>query len=284
MGAGLETQSELTTRTGRGPDREGLMASSQQMDAARPLPPASLGDTTLVHLARNGDLGAFSELCQRHTWTAWETAYAVSGDAGDAAEAVSESFAKLFKPGRVVRYEDAQALQTAILSTTRTTAIEVVRRSGHDGADGVYDLGGSTTRRTRARRGLPIVSAAFRSLPERWRSVLWLIEVQGVEPAMAAAVLGVSPNGLAQLSMRSQTGLRERYLQAHMQARVADDCRPVVEHLAAYVTGEMTPHDAARIDRHLDACVDCKQRLVDLVHLGAMLRSTDVPIPSTLVY
>ena len=83
MGAGLETQSELTTRTGRGPDREGLMASSQQMDVARPLPPASLGDTTLVHLARNGDLGAFIELCHRHSWTAWETAFAVAGDAGE---------------------------------------------------------------------------------------------------------------------------------------------------------------------------------------------------------
>jgi DNA-directed RNA polymerase specialized sigma24 family protein/anti-sigma factor RsiW len=259
------------------------MASSQQMDVARPLQPASLGDTTLVHLARNGDLGAFSELCQRQSWTAWEIAYAVTGDAGDAGEAVAESFAKLFKPGRVVRYENAQAVQTAILGTTRATAIETVRRSGHDGADGVYDIGGSGERQTRARRGLPIVSAAFRSLPERWRSVLWLIEVQGVEPAMAAAVLGVSANGLAQLSIRSQTGLRERYLQAHMQARVADECRPVVEQLADYVTGEMTPHDAARIDSHLGACVDCKERLVDLDHLGSMLRSTAVPIPSTLV-
>jgi DNA-directed RNA polymerase specialized sigma24 family protein len=254
-----------------------------QTDVARPLAPASLGDTTLVHLARNGDLGAFGELCQRHAWTAWETAYAVTGDAGDAAEAVSESFAKLFKPGRVVRYEDAQAVESAILATTRTSAIETVRRSGHDGVDGAYDIGGSGTRQTRARQGLPIVSAAFRSLPERWRSVLWLVEVQGVEPATAAAVLGVSANGLAQLSVRSRTGLRERYLQAHMQERVPDDCRPVVEHLTAYVTGEMTPHDAARIDSHLDRCVDCKQRLVDLDHLGDMLRSTAVAIPSTLV-
>jgi DNA-directed RNA polymerase specialized sigma24 family protein len=254
-----------------------------QTEAARPLAPASLEDTTLVQLARNGDLGAFSELCHRHSWTAWETAYAITGDAGDAGDAVSEAFARLFKPGRVVRYEDAQAVQTAILATTRAAAIETVRRSGNDGVDGAYDIGGSGARQTRARGGLPIVSAAYRSLPERWRSVLWLTEVQGVEPAMAAAVLGVSTNGLAQLSTRSRTGLRERYLQAHMQGRVADECRPVVEHLAAYVTGEMTPHNAARIDSHLDSCVECKQRIADLDHLGAMLRSTAVPIPSTLV-
>ena len=258
------------------------MASSLQGEVARPLAPASLGDTTLVHFARNGEVGAFAELVQRHSWTAWEIAYAVTGDPGDAAEAVSESFAKLFKPGRVVRYEDSDALQAAILSATRTAAIETIRRTGHDGADGVYDIGGSGTRETRARRGLPIVLAAFRSLPERWRSVLWLIEVQGVEPAMAAAVLGVSANGLTQLVMRSRTGLRERYLQAHVQARVAEECRPVVEHLAAYVTGGMTPHEAARIDGHLDRCVDCKQRLLDLDDLAAMLRSIAVPIPVTL--
>jgi DNA-directed RNA polymerase specialized sigma24 family protein len=236
----------------------------------------------LVHLARNGDIRAFAELVQRHSWTAWEAAYAVTGDAGDAAEAVSESFTKLLKPGRVVRYEDSLALQTAILSTTRATAIETVRRSGHDGADGVYDIGGSGARETRARGGLPIVSAAFRSLPERWRSVLWLIEVQGIEPEMAAAVLGVSGNGLAQLAIRARNGLRERYLQAHMQARVADGCRPMVEHLAAYVTRQMTPHDAARVDRHLGGCVECKQRLLDLEDLGATLRSLAVPIPATL--
>jgi DNA-directed RNA polymerase specialized sigma24 family protein len=258
------------------------MASSLRHEVARPLAPSSLGDTTLVHLARNGDLGAFAELVQRHSWTAWEAAYAITGDAGDAAEAVSESFTKLLKPGRVVRYENSVALQTAVLSTTRTTAIETVRRSGHDGADGVYDIGGSGARQTRARGGLPIVSAAFRSLPERWRSALWLIEVQGVEPEMAAAVLGVSGNGLAQLAMRSRTGLRERYLQAHIQARVAEACRPVVEHLAAYVTGQMTPHDAARIDSHLDGCVECKQRRLDLDDLGAMLHSLAVPIPATL--
>jgi hypothetical protein len=135
---------------------------------------------------------------------------------------------------------------------------------------------------TLARRGLPIVSAAFRSLPERWRSVLWLIEVQGVSPRMAAAVLGVSANGLAQLSTRSRTGLRERYLQAQLQTHVADECRPVVEHLAAYVTRDITPQGAARIDSHLDRCVDCKQRLMDLDDLGGMLRTLAVPIPVTL--
>jgi RNA polymerase sigma factor (sigma-70 family) len=259
-----------------------MAGSSLQQEIARPLAPSSLGDTALVHLARNGEVGAFAELVQRHSWTAWETAYAVTGDPADAAEAVSEAFSKLLKPGRIVHYEDSQALQTAVLMATRASAIETVRRSGHDGADGVYDIGGSGPRETRATRGLPVVSAAFRSLPERWRSVLWLIEVQGVEPAMAATVLGVSRNGLAQLTMRSRAGLRERYLHAHMQARVANQCRPVVEHLAAYVTGQMTPHEAARIDSHLDGCVECKQRLVDLDDLGAMLRSIAVPIPATL--
>ena len=70
------------------------MSSSLQQEAARPLAPSSLGDTTLVHLARNGDLGAFAELCQRHSWTAWETAYAVTGDTSDAAEAVVDPVVK----------------------------------------------------------------------------------------------------------------------------------------------------------------------------------------------
>ena len=67
--------------------------------------------------------------------------------------------------------------------------------------------------------------------------MLWLTEVQGVDPHTAAAVLGVSTNGLSQLIVRSRTCLRERYLQAHGQSKIADDCQPVAEHLNAYVTG-----------------------------------------------
>ena len=95
----------------------------------------------MVHLARNGDLGAFAELCQRHSWTAWETAYAVTGDTSDAAEAVSEAFARMFKPGRVARYEDAQALQSAILSNTRAAAIETVGQLCPEGASAAFRRG-----------------------------------------------------------------------------------------------------------------------------------------------
>jgi DNA-directed RNA polymerase specialized sigma24 family protein len=234
-------------------------------------------------LAGEGDAGAFEELCQRHCWTAWEIAYAINGDSHDAAQSVSEAFAKLFEAERGVRDHDPERIRAAILSAVRAAAIETARRSGKEGGGEPYEVTGIGTHDLKGGpSGLPIATA-FLSLPERWRSVLWMMEVQGVDVEMAAAVLGVTSNGLAQLSVRARSGFRERYLQAHLQAMVADDCRPVVESLSAYLSGGTTPTDASVVDSHLDRCVECKQRMFDVDDLGATLRSIAVPVPTTIV-
>jgi DNA-directed RNA polymerase specialized sigma24 family protein len=244
-----------------------------------------LSDAELVPRARQGDVVAFEELCRRHVSDAWETAYAVTGHAGESAEAVADTFARVLKPGAASRYGGPQELERALLSAARSAALEAARRVGRTGADAPAGAEAETATVDGQHRGegLPVVTAAFRSLPERWRSALWLTDVRGADHTEAAAVLGVSGTGLAQLGSRARAGMRERYLHAQLEVAVADGCRPVLEVLGSYAAGSLPQAERATVDEHLVRCDDCRQRLADLDDLGAMLTTIAVPAPPSLL-
>jgi len=75
-----------------------------------------------------------------------------------------------------------------------------------------------------------LISQAFSSLPERWRTVLWQVEVEGERPAVVAPHFGLSANATAALARRARDGLRAAYLQAHLtQDLGATACQSVRE-------------------------------------------------------
>jgi DNA-directed RNA polymerase specialized sigma24 family protein len=57
--------------------------------------------------------------------------------------------------------------------------------------------------------------AAFLSLPERWRAVLWHLDIEAAAPASVAALLGLSAAGVAELAARARDGLARAQAQIH---------------------------------------------------------------------
>ncbi|MBT2533575.1 sigma-70 family RNA polymerase sigma factor [Arthrobacter sp. ISL-48] len=55
------------------------------------------------------------------------------------------------------------------------------------------------------------VAAAMRSLPERWRTVLWYTEVMGEKPRTIAPMLGIEANAVSALLIRARAGLRAAF-------------------------------------------------------------------------
>ena len=226
-----------------------------------------------MSLARDGEAQAFEEYCRRFVAPAWQAAYAVAGHTGDAAEAVADGFARLLRFGRSGGVDGSQRLGTTTLSSVRAAARDIARRSKRSGG---------TDTRAQASFALPVAAAAFRSLPERWRSVLWLTYVERLDPDEVGAILGVSANGLAQLALRARAGLRERYLHAQLAANRSEQCKSAVKRLGSYVAAGMSTRDASRIDQHVDRCSGCQQVLLDLDDLSAMLHTMAVPPPPNL--
>jgi DNA-directed RNA polymerase specialized sigma24 family protein len=250
---------------------------------------SSAGDAEVARQMQEDGVSAFEYLCQRHVAPAWDLAYAVTGERRASAGAVAEAFVRVLRPGRPARFESPDQLEAALLTAARAASVEAARRPQHEGAGepgpgaAVDDVVDATGVEDEPGSRLPIVTAAYRSLPERWRSVLWLTEVHRAGVVETAAVLGVSGNGLAQLGHRAQSGLRERYLQAQLRGPMPADCRLVVEHLAAFVANTLASPKLASIEKHLRECNECQEREAELDDLGAMLATIAVPVPPTLV-
>ena len=242
-------------------------------------------DAALVETARLGNVAAFEELYRRHADSAWRVAQAVTANAHDAADAVSDAFVRVFAALPAGRLEDASQFRAYLLASTRNAAIDTMRKSGRARpTDSFADIASTTgpTDAVLASEDCRIVAEAFRDLPERWRSVLWLTEVEGMPTREVGARLGLSPNGVAQLAVRARAGLRERFIQAHLRADVDRKCRFTVDRLGAYVAGKLAPRDLAKVDQHLAGCETCRERKDQIEDVGGRLRAIVLPLPMLL--
>lgn len=246
-------------------------------------------DIDLTMRALAGEQAAFEELYRRHAPAAWRVAHAVAGDPDDAADAVSDAFTRVLAAVQDGRYAADAPFRPYLLATTRNAAIDGLRRRRRDDGGDVLDLTDEgDTRWGHDHSGEAVVdgvdraliASAFRSLPDRWRAVLWLTEVEGVPPREAAEMLGLSPNGVAQLAVRARAGLRVRYLQAHLGTEGCDEeCRRTIRHLGAYVAGGLAPRDTARVDQHLAGCAECRERVEELREVGGAMPLLALPLP-----
>src|SRR5581483_3478509 len=196
-------------------------------------------------------------------------------------DAVSAAFTRVFQALPAGQLDEHTRIRPSLLTATRNAAVDLVRRSGRTlpssaGPEPAQTALGPSEHLIEGVDSM-LVAAAFRALPERWRSVLWLTEVEQIPAREAARLLGLSPNGAAQLAVRARAGLRERFLQAHI-GQVPDDCRATADRLAAYVGAALSPRDVARVDQHLAGCAGCRTREAELRDLGTTLRHALLPV------
>jgi RNA polymerase sigma factor (sigma-70 family) len=244
-----------------------------------------LSDSELVLRARQGDRRSFGTLYLRHHDAAWRVACAAANSPTDAEDAVAEGFAKVF--AALPRMVDRElAFRPYLLACVRNAAVDRHRRTRK------IDLRDEVPERAAAAvepdeivlAGLErnLVGEALRSLPERWRTVLWLTEVEGMTPTEVSSVIGIKPNAVAALSYRAREGLREAYLQAHVRAEARADCRYTVDRLSAYVRNEISDRERDKVQAHLDGCANCRQRRDELADVNASLLGALVPVPLLL--
>jgi RNA polymerase sigma factor (sigma-70 family) len=239
---------------------------------------AEMSDSDLVLRSRSGDTSAFGELWRRHYRSGIVAARAMSSSI-DADDLVQEAYARIFQA--IKRGGGPTGAFRAYLFTSiRNTAAawgRMGKETAIDELDAVEDPAASAHASDEALdRGL--TNQAFRSLPTRWQEVLWYTEIEQLKPAEAAPLLGMSANAVAQLAVRAREGLREAWVQAHLQSvvptptpdsagalpgasgRVGPDrseCQYTIEKLGAYARGNLGVRAKARVERHLADCARC---------------------------
>jgi len=232
-------------------------------------------DAELITAVRSGDLEAYGVLYRRHAGAARTQARQLAGPGPEADDLVAEAFLRVLDALRGGGGPEA-SFRAYLLTTLRNTVRDRARRdrrlewspdlSGHDPGVPWEDTAVAALE-------VALAVRAFHRLPERWRQVLWLTEVEQAPPAAVAASLGLTPNGVAALAYRAREGLRRAYLQEHVATGAGRAHAPTVDRLGAWARGGLTPRLRSRVDAHLAGCRGCRALAVELIDANDELRA-----------
>lgn len=244
-------------------------------------------DAELILRMRDGDDGAYEELYRRHSAAVLRYARTCCRDAHTADDLTAEVFARTLQAVRGGAGPE-QAVRAYLLTTVRRVAAAWTKtakreqlvddfavfaaesaRSAEVSDDDTLDLGADVRAMHEAERSLAM--RAFRSLPERWQAVLWHTTVEEESPSEVAPLFGLTANATAVLASRAREGLKQAYLQAHVNTAVtsAGDCGQYAERLGAYARGGLRTRAERGLRKHLDECAKCRLVAGELAHVNA---------------
>ena len=134
------------------------------------------------------------------------------------------------------------------------------------------DLGADVRAMHEAERSLAM--QAFRTLPERWQTVLWHTAVEDESPSEIAPLLGLTANATAVLAHRAREGLRQAYLQAHVSQTLTARRRVRAVRRPARRARPRRPADARGpgVAQHLKECARCRRPPLELADLNSRSR------------
>ncbi|MDQ3895875.1 MAG: sigma-70 family RNA polymerase sigma factor, partial [Actinomycetota bacterium] len=244
----------------------------------------TVSDEALVAAAGKGDVAAFEELYRRHRDVATRLAERVTGNEDDAREATAEAFTNVFGVVSTRGLRRRGSFRSYLLTAVRHVAIDKVRQRGHveptdeiEAYEVVSPRWGPADSVVRSEDERFLLEA-FKGLPQRSRSVLWLVDVERVSAEEAGETLGLTANNVAQIAVRARGHLRHGYVRAHVSGDVEVPCRFTVDRMGPYVEGRLSPPAAAKIEGHLSGCALCQSRLEQLRSVGVVTRRSILPV------
>ncbi len=169
-----------------------------------------LDDGQLITMARDGHQDAFGVLFARYSYAGRRLARHL-GQGEDADDVVSEAFAQILDllrrgkgPDRAfraylftsIRHESGRRAKARqrVMPTDDDAQIDTAVPFGN----GQLDQFEKTA-----------VRAAYESLPDRWRTVLWHLDVEGRKPHELGPLMDLTPNSVSALVYRARAGLRD---------------------------------------------------------------------------
>ncbi|WP_310729258.1 sigma-70 family RNA polymerase sigma factor [Streptomyces sp. N2A] len=266
----------------------GVRDTARGADGGNQLPAS---DDQLIAGMRAGDDGAYEEMYRRHADAVRRYARHCCRDEHTAEDLTGEVFARTLQAVRGGA-GPTTAVRAYLLTTVRRVAASWAKTARHEqlvedfavfavsaaGAaldDGALDLGADVRAMHEAEQSMAV--QAFRSLPERYQTVLWHTTVEDESPSEVAPLLGLTANATAVLAHRAREGLKQAYLQAHVSQSLTagGDCARYADRLGAYARGGLRMRAERGLREHLDGCARCRTAALEVEHvnerIGAVL-------------
>ncbi|MGW2055821.1 sigma-70 family RNA polymerase sigma factor [Streptomyces sp. NPDC001840] len=306
---GLMPHPSTGSPAGGGPaDAESSVPQQRErggVSSAAPAPPAVVdpsasegppSDADLIQRMRDGDDSAYEELFRRHSDAVRRYARTCCRDAHTADDLTAEVFARTLQAVRGGAGPE-QAVRAYLLTTVRRVAASWTKsakreqlvddfavfaaqaaRSSEVSDTDTLDLGADVLAMREAEHSMAM--QAFRSLPERWQAVLWHTAVEEESPSEVAPLFGLSANATAVLAHRAREGLKQAYLQAHVNTAHTSggDCARYADRLGAYARGGLRMRAERGLRKHLEECAKCRLAAGELAHINDKIPAQVLPV------
>jgi RNA polymerase sigma-70 factor (ECF subfamily) len=190
--------------------------------------PSTYDEGTLVKKAANGDLDAFNQLVLRYQNLAYSHAYSLLGDRDSAEDATQEGFIKAFQAMNGFR---GGSFRSWLLKIVTNSAYDLMRRSYRHPTKSLYpkdensenfesslwlaDPASSVQETVEQHELSRNLYRTLDELPDVFRSVLTLIDVNELDYTEAAEVLGVPIGTVKSRLARARMQMKNK-LRSHM--------------------------------------------------------------------
>jgi RNA polymerase sigma-70 factor (ECF subfamily) len=232
---------------------------------------AGPSDVELVRAYRAGDVHAFEELHRRYVGSIYRLVRRKLGDALLAEDISQETFLKALR--MLDRVDDSFNFGGWVHTVARNLCFDELRRRQRD--QRVEDQGDEEGELLAS---LPSTSKSFdpvlvqesnelrrqvwtvaQRLPEKYRLVLTLRELQGLSYRRIAVILKMSESAVETLLYRARLRFKEEFVA--LEAAGDLDHEKVVPLLAPYIAGKLRRQQAEAVRRHVAVCARCARKI-----------------------
>lgn len=230
-------------------------------------------DVELVRAYREGDVHAFEELHRRYVASIFRLVRRKLGDALLAEDIAQETFMKALR--MMDRVDDSFNFGGWVHTVARNLCYDELRRRQRDlRADG----GQTEEEDDELMSNLPSTAKAFdpvqvqesnetrrqvwtvaQRLPEKYRLVLTLRELQDMSYRQIARTLKMSESAVETLLYRARLRFKEEYLASQREGEIThEEALPL---LAPYLAGKLRRPQAEAVRIHIASCTKCARRI-----------------------
>jgi RNA polymerase sigma-70 factor (ECF subfamily) len=229
-------------------------------------------DVELVKAYRNGDIHAFEELHRRYVASIYRLVRRKLGDALLAEDIAQETFMKALR--MMDRVDESFNFGGWVHTVARNLCFDELRRRQRDlrADDGVEEEAGELL------ANLPSTSKSFdpvqvqesnemrrqvwavaQRLPEKYRLVLTLRELQDLSYRQIARTLKMSESAVETLLYRARLRFKEEFIAAEGEGELSHE--EAVPLLAPYLAGKLRRSQSEAVRKHLSVCMKCARRI-----------------------
>jgi RNA polymerase sigma-70 factor (ECF subfamily) len=225
-----------------------------------------------VRAYRAGDIHAFEELHRRYVGSIYRLVRRKLGDALLAEDISQETFLKALR--MLDRVDDSFNFGGWIHTVARNLCYDELRRRQRDQRveenDDEDDADLLASLPSTARSFDPVqmqesnelrrqVWTVAQRLPEKYRLVLTLRELQGLSYRRIAGILKMSESAVETLLYRARLRFKEEFVALEAAGELDHD--QVVPLLAPYIAGKLRREQAEAVRRHVAVCPKCARKI-----------------------